>query len=346
MTDTPVELHLTPDAEARLEDYLRQVRAALAGIANVNPEEIEADIREHVENELHEVPRPVGLGALEAVLARLGPPDQWATGDRPSGLRRVGHLIRERLRAAHEAARERLRHAGEAARERFRGAREVLLRGPEDRRLAYLSFGVFAIGVLTVVLFPLALAVSYLLSRAGIALAREKGVALDGGRRWLLYPPVVIVGVGLFLAVAFGPPIAALAAGGELVEDADRREHWELAGKPRDVLPHRMWRMKHPEVTTTLDKVLDQFPGDSESRWRLAAGFAGVGVFSAWFLILSTLATIFPTTARSVFCPLFDNYRRGHAAWFGVLALLVLVIWGVAAFEIAANAGLIGTPGG
>jgi hypothetical protein len=342
MTDT---LHLTPDAEARLEDYLRQVRGALAGIADVNPEEIEADIREHVGNELHEVPRPVGLGAVEAVLTRLGPPDQWATGERPSGLRRVGLVLRERLRAAHEATRDRLRAVGEAARGRLRGAREVLLRGPEDRRLAYLSFGVFAIGVLTVVLFPLALVVSYILSRAGIALAREKGIPLDGAQRWLLYPPVVLVSLGLFVAVAFGPPIAALTAGGELVEDADRREHWELAGKPAEITPHRMWRKLHPEPTTTLEKVLDQFPGDSETRWQLAAGFAGIGVFSAWILILSTLATIFPATVRSAFCPLFDNYRRGHAAWFGVLALLVLVIWGVAAFEIAANAGLVGTPG-
>ena len=353
MTDTPAALHLSPDAEARLEDYLRQVRAALAGIAGVSPEEIEADVREHVGNELRGAPRPVGVAALEGVLTQLGPPDQWASGEHPSTLRRVGCMIREHLRHASEVARDRLRHAGEVAcvrfrgaRERLRGVREAILGGPEDMRLAYLSFGVFAIGVLTVVLFPLALVVSYFLSRAGIALAREKGIPLDGGRKWLLYPPVVLVSIGLFVAVAFGPPVAALAAGGELVEDADRREHWELAGKPRDVLPHRMWRMKHPEATTTLDKVLDQFPGDSESRWRLAAGFAGVGVFSAWFLILSTLATIFPTTARSVFCPLFDNYRRGRGVWLAVLALLVLVIWGVAAFEIAANAGLVGTPGG
>ena len=95
-----------------------------------------------------------------------------------------------------------------------------------------------------------------------------------------------------------------------------------------------------------LEKVLDQFPGDNESRWMLAAGFAGVGVFSAWFLILSTLATIFPATTRSLFCPLLDGYRRGHAAWFGVLAVFALVIWCVAAFELAAKAGLVATPGG
>jgi hypothetical protein len=346
MTDTPVELHLTPDAEARLEDYLRQVRATLAGIADVNPEEIEADVREHVGNELHEVPRPVGVAALEAVLTRLGPPDQWATGERPSGLRRVGHLIRERLRHAGEATRDRLRAVGEAARGRLRGAREVLLRGPEDRRLAYLSFGVFAIGVLTVVLFPLALVVSYLLSRAGIALAREKAIPLDGGRKWLLYPPVVIVGVALLVGVVFGPPVVGLVAGSHAVEDADRRERWELAGKPVTITSPRALRHQHPDVVTTLDRVLAQFPGNREVERMLAVAFAGVGVFALWGLILGALGATFPGLVRGVFCPLCAGHRRGRGVWLAVVSLLVLVIWGVAAFEIAANAGLVRTPGG
>ena len=52
-------IEFTPEAEARLADYLRQVRAALAGAADVNPDEIEADIREHVENELRRAAAPV-----------------------------------------------------------------------------------------------------------------------------------------------------------------------------------------------------------------------------------------------------------------------------------------------
>ena len=342
MTDTHAELHLSPDAEARLEEYLREVRAALAGLADVSPEEIEADIREHVGNELRGVPRPVGVAALEGVLIRLGPPDQWASGEHPSTLRRVGHLIREHLRHAGEVARERFR----GAKERFLGAREAILGGPEDKRLAYLSFGVFAIGVLTVVLFPLALVVSYFLSRAGIALAREKGVPLDGARKWLLYPPVMLVSTGLLVAVMFGPPIAAMVAGTELVGDADRRERWELAGKPKTIIAPRAIYDQHPEVTTTLDKVLRQFPGNRDTKEILAVGFAGLGVFAAWVLILSTAGAVFPRLVRSVFCPLCDGYRRSHAAWFSVLAVLALVIWCVAAFEIAANAGLVATPGG
>src|SRR5262249_46454799 len=153
------------EAETRLGEYLVQVRTVLAGSADVSPDEIEADIREHVENELRAAPKPVGLPALEAVLARLGPPDKWATGEPPSALRRSGVLLREGLRMAREAAGEKLRRAGEATRDRLRSAREAMWRGPEDRRLAYLAFGVFALGVLTIVLFPLCLVVSYLLAR-------------------------------------------------------------------------------------------------------------------------------------------------------------------------------------
>ena len=69
-------IEFTTEAEDRFADYLRQVHTALAGSADVNPDEIEADIREHVENELRMEFAPVGVGPLERVLTRLGPPAQ------------------------------------------------------------------------------------------------------------------------------------------------------------------------------------------------------------------------------------------------------------------------------
>lgn len=346
MTDVRGAIELTPEAEARLVEYLGGVRVALAGSADVSPDEIEADIREHVENELRDAPRPVGLPALEAVLDRLGPPDKWATGEPPSPLRRAGLLIREKLRAAREAAGGKLHAVGEAARGRLRTARDALWTGPEDRRLAYLAFGVFALGVVTVVLFPVCLLVSYLLARGGLAVAREHGVQLDGGRRWLLYPPLVIVASGLLLVVALGPPVGGTAAAWELAYDADRRERWELAGRPRNMSSNGVLRMNHPEVVTSLDRVLDRFPGDRESQRVLAGGFAGVGVFALWGVVLGSLGVAFPGVVRGVFCPLLDGFRRGHGWWLALVSLLVLIGWVVVAFEILANAGLIAMPGG
>jgi hypothetical protein len=157
---------------------------------------------------------------------------------------------------------------------------------------------------------------------------------------------VVIVGSVLFLAVAFGPPVAGLVAGCEVVEDADRRERWELAGKPATIIAPRAIYEQHPDVVTTLDKVLGQFPGNREVEWVLGVAFAGVGVFALWGLVLGSLSAAFPGLVRGVFCPLCDGHRRGRGVWLAVISLLVLIIWCVAAFEIAANAGLIGTPGG
>ena len=115
-----------------------EVPAAGAGGAgrspDVNPDEIEADIREHVENELH--PRPVPRGCLEAVLEKARSAGQWGAVD-PDVLPRTGEL---RLPLGRPPA----PRSGS------------VWNGPEDWRLAYLSFGVFAVGVLTIFVFPLA----------------------------------------------------------------------------------------------------------------------------------------------------------------------------------------------
>jgi hypothetical protein len=43
---------LSPEANARLEQYLRDVRSTLTGCDLVNADEVERDIREHIESEL------------------------------------------------------------------------------------------------------------------------------------------------------------------------------------------------------------------------------------------------------------------------------------------------------
>jgi hypothetical protein len=163
----------TPDARRRLDDYLGQVRAALSGCRSVNADEVERDIREHIENEFQGATEPVSLAALDAVLVRLGSPGQWAPADEMSGWYRA--LVR------------------------FRD-------GPEDWRLAYLAFGLFLVGAAVglTVSGPVALVLlggGFLLARAALSVAHGRGEDL-GAQRWLLYPALLPGYLGL-LAVLF-----------------------------------------------------------------------------------------------------------------------------------------------
>jgi hypothetical protein len=249
MTGVRAMIEFTPSAEARLAHYLEQVRVALAGSPDVNPDEIVADIQEHVETELHAAPKPVALGDLQAVLDRLGPPSNWLPAGRPVAPP-AGPTLRDYLRA------------------RWKAARESLVRGPEDWRLAYLTFGVFAAGLFTVVLMPFALFVSYFLGRAGIAAAnsaeaKEAGRTPGSAQRWLLYPPVVMVSLSLLLGVLLVP----VGVTGVIVSDqerADRVERWELAGQPGKgwySYSSEQLRARHPDVVTNLDRLQAPFPG-------------------------------------------------------------------------------------
>jgi hypothetical protein len=236
-------------------------------------------------------------------------------------LQRVGHKLRARLRGARSALAGRLREA-----------RTAVAGGPNDWRLAYLSFGVFALGVLTIVLFPFCLIISYVLSRSGTAVAREQGLELGAGRKWLLYPPLVIVSTALLIGFMFGPPIAATAAIAEGIDDLDRR------GRRVVVNERDEWRA---EAISASQRALSSFPGGRETRAVLATLFVGAGFCSAWWLIVGILGIIFPATVRAAFPPLCDRFRRSRGLKLAGISLLLLFVWVVIAFEIAANAGLI-----
>ena len=330
MTYTPADLDLAPEAAARLEEYLSQVRAALAGAADVHPDEVEADIREHVGNELHAAPRPVPLPALDAVLARLGPPAQWGAAPDPTLFGRARHLIRASLRDARVIAAER------AMRVRF-----ALWHGPEDWRLPYLSFGVFALGALTVFVFPLALLVSYVLSRAGLAVAREKGITLGAGRKWLLYPPVVIVSLALLLAVTLWPVAAGIATAQE-VAGADQRV-WEYDQPDPPATTARAYReqfrQKKERLAAQVEddrKLLATIPVGSRFAIAAAGLFVGFGAVALWWAVLGLVAAKFPRATRAVFCPLCDRFEPRNGLWLAAVCGAALVPWGFAAYEVVA----------
>ena len=329
MTGVRAMIEFTPSAAARLADYLQQVRASLAGSPDVNPDEIAADIQEHVETELHHVAPPVSLRDLEAVLQRLGPPSNWLPAGR-AATPSAGPSLRDYLRA------------------RWKAAREALVRGPEDWRLAYLTFGLLAFGLFTMVLFPFALFVSYFLGRAGITAAtgveaKASGRTPGAAQRWLLYPPVVLVSLSLLLGILF-VPVAATAVIASETDRADRVERWELAGKPGSG-PYSFTSdrlvAQHPDVVTTLDRLQAPLPGSRTAKDVLSVMLLGVGLFAFWWGLLGLIAGAFPGFTRGVFFPLLNGFEAKHAQRLGVLCLALFVLSAGFAYRVAAEAGVL-----
>ena len=165
-------IEMTPTARERLEAYLARLRSALRGAPHVEPEEVEQNVREHIEIALAAIPAPVGAEHLGVVLDRLGPPERWIGDEERPGWKRIM--------------------------DRFRS-------GPEDWRLAYSAFALF---LLTILLMPiggiLLLFPAYLLSRAAVSFMAEKGDAI-GARKWLIYPPIAMLLAFLAMAVLVAP---------------------------------------------------------------------------------------------------------------------------------------------
>jgi len=168
-------------AEKRVVDYLRNVRERLRTTESVDADEVANDLRNHIERELCEMKQPVSEADVNAVLNRLGPPEEVVKEEDMSWWAKM--LLRWR-------------------------------RGPEDWRLAYLSFGVFVIG--TLVAGPLGILAGFLLSRAAMSVAGEPE---PRAKKWLIYPALIVVytlaaGIGLFWpGFALGGLVAQLNHG-------------------------------------------------------------------------------------------------------------------------------------
>lgn len=169
---------LTLDAQQRLDAYLQQVKRALRGHPSIDADEVERDVRGHVDAELQGRPEPVDVGSLQRVLEKLGRPEQWVRDEELSVWRRVVSRLSD---------------------------------GPESWRLAYLSFGLLLFQPLLVFfLGPLPTIASFVLARAWLAVMAERDEPL-GARGWLVYPTLVSVYVPLAFLVCVGP-VGVLAA--------------------------------------------------------------------------------------------------------------------------------------
>jgi VIT1/CCC1 family predicted Fe2+/Mn2+ transporter len=251
-------IELTPDAKVRFEMYLHRIRTALRGTRAIEATEVEQSVREHVELALSAAPAPVGSEALAGVLEQLGPPELWLLDeDRPAWRRFVDRLIT----------------------------------GPEDWRLAYVSFGLTLLMVLT---FPaggvLLLVPAFIVSRAWVALMNDRGAPLDA-RRWLVLPPIVLAML-LFIGGAMG---SVIGLAGVTAAENDLRVY----GIPR--------------------------PGDSAEEIVAFAGYLAT-VAGVWWIVLSALLAFLFEPIRSLFAPVLEGAKRRHLLVLAALGAVCLAI--------------------
>ena len=160
---------LSKSAKKSLEDYLRQARAYLRGSKSLDANEVEQNISEHIENELEGAPEPVSFDVLDAVLKKLGSPQQWVPEEELSWWRKI--ILRLRS-------------------------------GSEDWRLAYLSLCLLVVGFLMLPYAPAGIVLilaSFLASRAALSEAVDPNELK--AQKWFLYPPLIIVYVFALLVL-------------------------------------------------------------------------------------------------------------------------------------------------
>src|SRR5688500_14262097 len=270
MTADAISGKLSDAARQLLERYLWELRISLQGCRSVDPKEVEADVKQHIDQELADAPAPVSGDKLDEVLRKLGSPWQWVPIEELSWWRRI--VLRLRT-------------------------------GPNDLRLGALVLALLVMGLIFVPLtWPFLLA-SFLLARATIAMVAEREKEL-GWQRWLIYPPLLIVYLPLFIALIAWPALAGALAE-ELAHD-----------KSTNPFNNQPWR-DLPEVSFVVAMTAT--------------------ALSAWWSLLLAVLLIWPTLPMHVFRPFVRRVRRAVAALFLLVFLAIFGFSAVALTEIVNN---------
>jgi hypothetical protein len=284
-------IRLTPDAQVYLDEYLADIRSAVAGHASLSPSEIEQDVRDHVFAALEDVHGPVSAAQLAAVLDRLGPPTEWVA-DEP---RSIWKYLTDKLKPVGHRAVEQIKSLPTDAYQAGRGLAARVRGMSHDWRLAYVAFGLFALGMIAFPLFPAFLIASYFAARADVSLARERGEAL-GARKWLVYPPMVIVSIVLLILLALWPLAPAVG----IVEQIPRKLQPEAA-----------------EIMHVSPRVVEQ----------VATTYVAVGAISLWWGVLALITLRFPKLPAALLPPFGARIRRTDALLVLLLSATVFVCW-------------------
>jgi len=257
-----MSIEYSNSAKSRIEEYLNAVQDRLKISESVDAQEVIDELNEHIERELSGKSQPISEADVIDVIHRLGPPEQFVDESDLSWRRKMVQRLQK---------------------------------GPEDWRLAYLSFGVFLLG--TLITGPLGLIASFLLSRASLSVS---GKAECQAKKWLLYPSLVVtyailLGFGLLWPAALGGAIGDL-------------------NNQRDSILYQEPYFDHDGVGTVL------------------AAFAGGGLgFSVWWSVLWILGRKYPSRVRDIFRPFADNWTgKTFGKIIAVVWCLTIVLAGVA----------------
>ncbi len=259
----------TEDARSDLKRYLRRVRNTLRPHPSVDADEVELEIKGHIEAELAGEPEPVTAEALHGVLERLGSPNDWIPDHELPAWRRM--LLR-------------------------------LSTGPEDWRLAYISLGLFLVGLIPVPVAPLLLLASFLVARAGLRLLEERGEPF-GARKWFFYPPLLFVYLVIVLAATSMAAVVPLA-----ITDG-------LAAGPN--LP--------PDLFGIRGLI---FSWISLPDW-LGATLLAILVGGSWVTVLALILARLTGVVRTVFWPFAEQLEKRHGIRIAAVAAACAAVSGV-----------------
>jgi hypothetical protein len=255
-------INLNDNAKKYLDKYLQQIRTYLRGCKTVDADEVERNVIEHIESEFEGATAAVSFEKLDAVLQRLGSPQQWLSEEELSWWRKM--IVRLRT-------------------------------GPEDWRLAYISFTMLILSALFC--FCNAVEISFIFLTASFILSRTTLSVVDNhnelkAQKWLIYPSLVIVyGVALFSLLFWPIPLLF-------------------------------------ELTSGYDHAkIDMFPwsaGSGTPYWTIAFIFFAGATF-LWFLILGLIHKKTPRLFVAVFRPFAKTIKPNSLNWFmGIMAGLVI----------------------
>ncbi len=246
-----MSIEYSQNATSRIEDYFQKVRNSLMISRGVDAQEVIDGLREHIERELSGKPQPISEADAADVIRRLGSPEQFVDESEMAWWRKFSYRMQK---------------------------------GPEDWRLAYLSFGVLILGGLLT--GPFGLIASFLLARASLAVS---GRAECEAKRWLLYPSLILMYV-MMLGLGLLWPIAL----GDIVGEMNNY---------RDGVFYQPPYFDHDGVGTILSS--------------FAAGGLGLAV---WWTILWFLWRKYSNRVRVIFRPFAETWT---GATFGKIILLV-----------------------
>lgn len=245
-------INLSDSAKKCLDGYLQQIRTYLRGCKTVDADEVERNVIEHIESEFEGATTAVSFEELDVVLQRLGSPRQWVPEEEISWWRKA--ILRLRT-------------------------------GPEDWRLAYISFGLLIAGFVILPSFIVLIPASFIVARA--ALSEAGDISKLKAQKWLIYPSLIIVYSFVLFWLLAWPAFALTTAAYE----------WE----------HNV-RSSYPQFA------------DDLHYWIMATSFiiAGLGL---WWIILGGLLLKWWSFLQVLFKPFASRFSR---KWALVLLLIEL----------------------